>query len=247
MSGTPRYSPGAPERPAFYRFARILVNIVSPLIYKLDIQGTENIPAEGGVLFASNHLSSYDILSVAQQLRRIVHFMAKSEYQENRLLRWLFTSLEGFFVRRGEADIDAIRNCQAILKAGQILLIYPEGHRSDSHALIPAHDGFALIAFRTGTPVVPVATWGSELVFKQGLFRRPTIHVRYSKPIYFVHAGKKATRDELQAATEQTMYTIAGLLPPAYQGVYSDVQEKFPAALVTDASLATTTQTNEQS
>lgn len=220
---TPRYIPGTPERPAFYERLRRMVRAAVVFFFRLDVQGLSNIPADGPVIIAENHLSFWDIPSVALLPKRLIHFMAKIEYANNPFAKWLFTNLEAFFVHRGEGDIEAIRNAQAVLKAGQVLLIYPEGHRSDDHALIQAHEGLALIAYRTGAPVVPTATWGSEQVARGGHFAfwRPTVHIRYGAPLTFVAQGKKATRAELQAATAKIMGTIAAMLPESYRGEYA--------------------------
>jgi 1-acyl-sn-glycerol-3-phosphate acyltransferase len=226
-----RYTPGAPERPAFYERLRAFVNFVHGLFFRLDIQGLENIPADGPVMIVSNHLSFWDIPSLALKPRRMLHYMAKSEYARSKFMYWLFTNLEAFFVDRGEGDMGAIRNSLAVLKAGQVLAIYPEGHRSDDHTMIPAHDGFTLIAFRADVPVIPAATWGSERVGKGGrfLFGAPTIHIRYGKPIHLVPSGKRATREDLAAATELVMGSIAAQMPEAYRGVYAEAARRIAA------------------
>ena len=229
MSATAKFIPGSPERPRFYENLRALVAVVTKFFYALDVQGLENIPVSGPVMLVSNHLSFWDIPSGAVRSRRMVHYMAKSEYAKNGFMRWLFTNLEAFFVNRGEGDIEAIRNSLNVLKAGQILFIFPEGHRSDNHAMIEAHDGFALIAFKAGVPIIPVATWGSEFVGKRGRFAfwRPTIHVRYGKPIHLVASGKKYSRDDLINATQQIMGNIAAMLPPSYRGIYAEAAQPF--------------------
>ncbi|MBA3825085.1 MAG: 1-acyl-sn-glycerol-3-phosphate acyltransferase [Ktedonobacterales bacterium] len=221
------FVPGTPERPAFYERSRFLAKLVQGIFFKLDVQGLENIPADGPVMIVSNHLSFWDIPSLAIRPRRMLHFIAKSEYARNGFMRWLFTNLESFFVDRGESDMGAIRNALAVLKAGQMLAIYPEGHRSDDHAMIPAHDGFALIAFKANVPIIPAATWGSEVVGKGGrfLFAAPTVHVRYGAPIHLMPVGKRATREELTAATEQVMGAIAAQLPTQYRGVYAEAAQ----------------------
>lgn len=232
MSTETSFVPGSPERPRFYERLRAIVNAVGGAIFfKLDVQGLENIPATGPVMVVCNHLSFWDIPSLALKPRRMFHYMAKSEYAKNGFMRWLFTSLEAFFVDRGESDMGAIRNSLAVLKAGQVLMIYPEGHRSDNHAMIPAHDGFALIAFRADAPVIPAATWGSEVVGKGGRFfwARPTIHIRFGAPIHLVPSGKKASREDLVTATEQIMGAIAAQLPANYRGVYADAARRFVA------------------
>lgn len=225
MSATPKFVPGTPERKGFYELCRAIVFVVSTFFFGLDVQGLENIPTSGPVIIVSNHLSFWDIPSLAFKSRRMFHYMAKAEYAKNRLANWVFTKLEAFFVHRGEGDIEAIRNALAVLKAGQVLVIYPEGHRTEEHALIEAHEGFTLIAFKSGAPVIPVATWGSEQTgkgFHYGFFR-PTVHVRYGKPLYLAPAGKKYTREDLMNATKQIMGTIATMLPSNYRGHYADV------------------------
>jgi 1-acyl-sn-glycerol-3-phosphate acyltransferase len=227
MSDTPKFVPGSPERPRFYEFARVIIKIFTPLLYNLKIEGLENVPRTGPILIASNHLSFWDIVSVATYVPRMLHFMAKIEHSQRSFSNWLFTKLEAFFVRRGEGDMDAIRNSLAVLKADQALFIYPEGHRTEDHAMIKAHDGFALIAFKGNVSVLPVATWGSEKVLKKGRIGpwRPTIHIRYGKPITFTPSGKRYTREELEQATTETMKAIAAMLPPEYRGFYADDQK----------------------
>jgi 1-acyl-sn-glycerol-3-phosphate acyltransferase len=228
---TTGFVPGSPEQRGFYERLRVFARVFGSLFFALDVRGLENIPASGPVLVASNHLSFWDIPALALLPRRMFHYMAKSEYARNSFMRWLFIKLEAFFVDRGEGDMGAIRSALAVLKAGQVLVIYPEGHRSDDHALIPAHEGFTLIAFKSGAPVVPVAIWGSEFVGKGGrfLFRRPTIHIRYGTPITLAPSGKKYTKEDLANATNLIMGTIAAMLPSQYRGVYAAEAEQVPA------------------
>ncbi len=230
MSSTGKYIPGSQERPGFYGFTRFVLSIVLPFLFKFDVQGIENIPENGAVLLASNHFSGWDILATAFSMKRMLHFMAKSEYTKSRFLTWLFTKLEAFFVNRGEGDTEAIRNCLAVLKANQALIIYPEGHRSEDHKLIKAHEGFALIALKSGAPVVPVSVWGSELVLRKGYHwpHQPVVHIRFGQPLVFAASGKKYTRADMQSATDDTMRAIAAALPEDYRGVYAQLPE--PAA-----------------
>ncbi len=90
--------------------------------------------------------------------------------------------------------------------------------------MIAAHEGFTLIAFKANAPVLPVATWGSEMVgkgFRFG-FRRPVLHIRYGTLLRLAPSGTRYTREDLAAATRLIMGTIAGMLPPQYRGVYAD-------------------------
>ncbi len=231
MSSSGKYIPGNPERAGFYSFARFVLSLILPFLFKFDVQGAEHIPENGAVLLASNHFSGWDIIATAFSMKRMLHFMAKSEYTKSRFLTWLFTHLEAFFVNRGEGDTEAIRNCLAVLKAQQALIIYPEGHRSEDHALLKAHEGFALIALKSGAPVVPVAVWGSELVLRKGYRwpHRPVVHIRFGQPMLFPASGKKYTRADMQSATDDTMRAIAAALPEKYRGAYAALPDSAAA------------------
>ncbi len=241
-TGRSVYVPGSRERPAFYESLRRVVLVLRHFFFALDVRGLEHIPASGPVILASNHLSFWDIPSVALLPRRLLHFMAKSEYARNPQARWLFTKLEAFFVRRGEGDMEAIRNALAVLKAEQVLIIYPEGHRSETHSLIAAHEGLALIAIKSGAPIIPVATWGSENVGKGGHFAfwRPTIHIRYGPPMRLTATGKRVSKEDLILATNQLMGTIASMLPAQYRGVYAEEATKRETAATPVLSEPTT-------
>ena len=81
------------------------------------------------------------------------------------------------------------------------------------------HAGLGLIALRTGAPVVPVAIWGSEKVFKEF---RPRVTICYGNPMVFKPRGEKITRQDIDETTDQVMHSIASMLPPEYRGVYAE-------------------------
>lgn len=205
------------EWKGFYIFARFVVKVVRPLIAHLSVIGLENVPQSGPVILAVNHIAWIDIPLASVEVPRITHYMAKSELFGLPVLGGIMRWLGAFPVRRGESDREALRISERLLAKGEILVIFPEGHRSGGH-LIKAHPGTSLIALRTGTPVVPVAISGTEHVFKR---LRPHVTVRYGKPFQLEASGARRTRDDLAHSTDLIMYRIAELLPSEYRGEYA--------------------------
>ncbi len=131
------------------------------LFWGLEIKGLENIPPQGGAIIAANHTTWFDPIAIAIALDRPVHFMAKAELFKNPVLRWFFTRVHAFPVRRGVGDRDAIRIAQKRVLGGHLLGIFPEGTRNQGEGdLLPLQGGAALIALKTGVPVIPVVTHG---------------------------------------------------------------------------------------
>ncbi|RAQ96659.1 lysophospholipid acyltransferase family protein [Thermogemmatispora tikiterensis] len=201
-----------------YEILRVLAVLLLAVIARMRPRGRHHIPRQGPYIVASNHLAWTDIPLIPIYLPQKVVYMAKEEVFQGRL-RWLARFLGAFPVRRGEGDRQALRAAETVLKAGRVLVIFPEGTRSRSRTLARAHAGLGMIALRTGVPVLPVAIWGSEDLFKKF---RPEIHIVYGEPLLFKPQGPKITREEIEEATERVMHSIAALLPASYRGVYAD-------------------------
>jgi 1-acyl-sn-glycerol-3-phosphate acyltransferase len=206
---------------AYNWIARGVVRLVMPLVARLRVEGLENIPATGAVILAPNHLNMLDIPAMSLPVPRVVHHMAKYELFQVPLLGGIMRFFGAFPIRRGEGDRDALRQAGEVLAAGQVLVVFPEGHRSDSGALGPGLPGVAMIALRAGAPVVPVAVWGTERTLKRWRFGpfAPVVHVRYGEPVHLVEDGENR-RAALQAGIDTIMQRIAALLPPEYRGLY---------------------------
>src|SRR5262245_21095827 len=167
----------------FYAVARVVVGALVPLVAKLRTEGLENIPKDGPAILASDHISWFDIPLVSVRVPRITHYMAKIELFGIPVLGGILRLLGAFPVRRGEGDREALRTAQRVLQEGNLVVIFPEGHRSGGH-LIEGKSGVALIALRAGVPVIPVAVFGTERIlngFRIGPFA-PRATVRYGKP-----------------------------------------------------------------
>ena len=211
------------ESTLVYEGTRLVAHPVIPLAAQLRVEGLEHIPASGAAILAPNHISSADIPLVAYPIKRHVHFMAKDELFHIPLLRTYIRWLGAFPVRRGESDRDALRTAERLLGEGNVVAIFPEGHRSENRALIEAHAGVAMIAMRASVPIIPVAVWGTEHILKSWnyLWRAPTVHIRYGEPFLPQAAGAKRTSADLKRNTDEIMGRIAAMLPPTYRGVYA--------------------------
>jgi 1-acyl-sn-glycerol-3-phosphate acyltransferase len=206
----------------FYETCRAIARVLVPLLVRLRVTGLENVPATGPVILVSNHLNWTDIPMIGLRLKRLTHFMAKAELFQKAPLKWLVIGLGAFPVRRGEADRQAIKQAEEVLKAGQVLVIFPEGHRSRVRKMIPGLAGAALIAARSGAPIVPIGISGSERFKPWHIwpFRTP-ITLTYGEPFTLSREGGRGHTD-LQGQLEMMMRRIAALIPPQYRGVYGD-------------------------
>lgn len=202
----------------FWVSLRALARLVFFLAFSVRLTGRQNVPKNGPYFLVSNHLAWTDVPLVPSYLSTPVVYLAKEELFLGRL-GWLVRFLGAIPVKRGEADRQLLRASDDLLKRGRVLVIFPEGHRSDNHQLIPAHAGMGMIALRAGVPVVPVAVCGSEHAWKRF---RPRITIAYGEPMDLKPKGAKITKEDIQEATETVMRRIAALLPPAYRGVYGD-------------------------
>lgn len=203
---------------ALYNLIRSFAIAVLTLAGRIRLRGRHNVPRRGPYIIAANHLSWVDIPLVPAYLPGKVVYMAKEEAFESRL-GWLVRFLGAFPVKRGEGDRQALRAAAEQLNNNKVLVIFPEGTRSKTHTMAKAHAGLGMIALRAEVPVVPVAVWGSEKMFRSF---RPTVTISYGKPIVLKPKGNKITREDIDQATETVMREIAAMLPAEYRGVYGE-------------------------
>lgn len=131
-------------------------------------QETENVPRTGGVLICPNHLSDADPAAVAVALPRSAYFMAKAELFDIPVLGVLVRHFRGFPIKRNSADRAALRRAEELLRAGEAVVIFPEGGGNPDGTLQPLNPGAMLIALRTRVPVIPAAVANSNRVWPYG-------------------------------------------------------------------------------
>jgi 1-acyl-sn-glycerol-3-phosphate acyltransferase len=220
--------PPGPRR----RAVRALMEGVWRVMTTQETLGRENLP-EGPCLLICNHLSNADGFTLYRALRpRRVLFLAGVKLRSTVMTRLGTETVDTIFIRPGSPDVEALRKSVEALKAGESVLIFPEGSRSRTGGLLRGKKGVALIARRAGVPVVPVALTGTERFMPindrdmggERLHRAP-LRVRFGGPFRVeelateVAAGPE--EDERQALVDAMMRRVAELLPPEYRGVYA--------------------------
>jgi len=191
---------------------------------KIDsIEGAENIPARGPGIIYFNHTSLIDSVTVVKSVPRDVVPVARFDFT-NVPLWGVFPKLWGAIpIRRGEADRSALEQAASVLEAGELLLLAPEGTRSP--AMGRAKDGMAYLAARTGAPLIPAAVEGTEGFpsIDPRRWAMPGARIRIGRPFRFRIPSGRVPRERLRKMTEEAMYRLAALLPPARRGVYADL------------------------
>src|SRR5512138_1438130 len=164
---------------------RKLVHIALNTLARGEFIGAENIPPNGGVIFATNHMSRIDIpLLFDNPVRPDITALVTDKYQAHAFFRWFTRTAEGIWIDRTKADFTAFRQAAEVLQAGKALGIAPEGTRSEDRALLEGKSGTALLALRTGMPVIPTAIEGSELaVGSWKRLRRAHLITHFGKPL----------------------------------------------------------------
>ena len=190
------------------------------------MQGRDNMPASGPLIVISNHLSNLDPPIVSAVLKRRPNFLAKKELFSNPAFAWFLRSYGAFPVHRRGADLAALNWGVARLKAGEVLVVFPEGTRSRGEGLLKGQSGAALLAKLSGATVLPMAITGSEPL--QNMLRvfcpAARIRVVVGRPFTVKAPEGKPERDRLEKTTREMMARIASLLPESHRGAYaSDV------------------------
>jgi len=191
-----------------YSLVAVLSRPVLNGLYRLRAEGVEDLPAEGGYVLACNHVSSFDPWPIGMPLypRRQLRFMAKSE-----LYWWPLTYvLNGagaFPVRRGQNDTEAIETAVELVRAGEIVAMFPEGTRR-TKGLVKKFEarprsGAARIALEAGAPLVPAAVKGTD-----GLMRFRRLHVAYGRPVDIDDLRGHDAATAAQEATVRLMQRI---------------------------------------
>lgn len=195
------------------------------LLCRVDGSQLARIPEQGPLILVTNHVNFLDapLLYTHLQPRPLAGF-AKAETWDNPALAVLANLWGAIPLQRGEVDLAALRAALDALKTGCILGVAPEGTRSGNGHLQEGQSGIVLLALRTEAPILPLASYGGER-FRHNLtrLRRTEVHVRVGHPFYLAPPRGRLTRQVRQQITDEIMYQLAALLPPAYRGIYADL------------------------
>jgi len=190
------------------------------------VEGVERVPASGPVLLASNHLSYFDPIAVANLTDlagRRVRYLAKAELFRNRLLGAALRSMGQIPVERGTGDTSALDAAADALRRGECVHVFPEGTISDDLEPMAGKTGLARLARAAAVDVVPVGLWGTHRVMpprgrKGKRFRTPvTIVVGETIPVG-PNANPRETTDRIMAAICAAVAEARRLYPPPPAG-----------------------------
>jgi 1-acyl-sn-glycerol-3-phosphate acyltransferase len=217
--------------------------LAGPFLYTLwrpEIIGSEHIPASGGAILASNHLSIVDSIFLPLMVDRPVTFAAKSEYFTgtrpiDRLTGAYLRATNQISVDRAEAraGMEMLDAALALLRQGALFGIYPEGTRSPDGRLYRGRPGVGWLALNSGVPVIPVAMSGTDHVLPPGrkVPRVGKIKIRVGEPLTFesVKTLPSASRQR-RAITDEVMNAIQALSGQEYVAMYASVRKEELAA-----------------
>lgn len=190
-------------------FYALLYSIAWPffsLFHPCKAVGREHIP-EGGALVCANHTALCDplLLAFAFHRKNQVRVMAKAELIAVPVIGWLLNKAGVFAVERGKSDVGAIKKAMKFLKSGEKVLLFPEGTRvKDGETGGEAKTGAAMLAVRTGVPILPV-----YIPEKKRWFRPTTVVI--GEPYYPETAEKRATSEEYHAIADEMMARVRAL------------------------------------
>jgi 1-acyl-sn-glycerol-3-phosphate acyltransferase len=223
-----------------YQASRVLVGPLLRLLARPDVTGTDHIPASGGAILASNHLSIVDSFFLPLVVQRPVTFAAKSEYFTGTRLSQRVAGAYLRATKQLSVDRSAARAAQGMLEAalgllrgGALFGIYPEGTRSPDGRLYRGRTGIGWLALNSGVPVLPVAMIGTELILPPGhkVPRPGRVEIRIGSPLTFEsYRGQPAGARQRRAVTDEVMQAIHKLSGQEYVPVYASARKEELAA-----------------
>jgi 1-acyl-sn-glycerol-3-phosphate acyltransferase len=205
----------------------LIIRVYTRIACRIDAPDLQKVPMQGPLIVISNHTGQIEVpLLFAHLQPRKLTGWAKIEAWDNKFLNWVFGVWGMIPVRRGEADLQALKSALRALEKGYIFGVAPEGTRNRNGVLIRAQPGTVTLALHTGAPVLPVAHWGGEKLMKNlKHFKRTDFHIRAGEPFKVDTQGIKVTGEIRQQIVDDMMYEIARLIPEEYRGVYSDLSK----------------------
>ena len=197
-----------------------ILRAVFSVFMDMRVEGLENLPSDGSVIVACNHVTNFDVFPMQLALPRPIFYMGKMELFQNPVTDVLFRNLGAFPVNREKKDPWAYNHALKVLGHHQTLGMFPEGTRSKGRGLGVAKTGVARMSIETDTPIVPMALAGSDKFFKH-FPRRTRVTVKLL-PAILPLPGETPL-----ALTDRLMFMLAAALPSDMRGVYAETPKGF--------------------
>lgn len=203
------------------------------ILFRPKVKGLRNVPGNGPLIIASNHLSFSDSIFMPLVVPRKVTFLAKSEYFTSPGPKGLLKKLT--FIALGQVPVDrsggrrseaALITGLKILAEGKCLGIYPEGTRSPDGRLYKGRTGIARLAIESGAPIIPVAMFNTEKIQPTGTVVPKVMRVGmiFGEPMYF--EGDSTDLLHLRVVTDKIMSTIQEMSGQEYVDIYATKAKK---------------------
>jgi 1-acyl-sn-glycerol-3-phosphate acyltransferase len=211
------------------RLVTVWLRVMLHFLCRIDAAQLARVPRQGPLILAANHVNFLDVPVLFTQLMpRPLWVLAKAETWDNPAIGWLFDVMGGgrnaIPLRRGEADIDALRQALAALEQGGIMCVAPEGTRSGNGCLQRGQPGVVMLALHSRAPILPMVYFGGERLRNnlRGL-RRTDFHICVGNPFYLEASSRRVTHEIRQQMVDEIMWQMAALLPSEYRGAYADL------------------------
>lgn len=204
-----------------------IIRVYTRITCRIDAPDLDKFPLHGPVIAIANHTGQIEVPMLFAHLQpRKLTGWAKIEAWDNWFLHWVFGVWGAIPVRRGAADMNALKLALKALEEGKIFGLAPEGTRNKTGKLIRAMPGTVIIALHSGAPIIPIAHWGGEVYLRNlKRLKRTDFHIRVGEPFKINVDGLKVTGEIRQEIVDDMMYELAKLLPEEYRGVYSDLSK----------------------
>jgi 1-acyl-sn-glycerol-3-phosphate acyltransferase len=210
---------------------KVILGLLMRVLYRPVVEGAQDIPGDGPVILAGNHVTFIDSIFLSLAVERQVYFIGKDEYVtgkglKGRLMAWFFTTCGMIPVDRdgGHGGVAALMTGRRVLEEGRIFGIYPEGTRSPDGRLYRGRTGIARLTLMTGAPVVPFAMIGTDKVQPggSGMLRIAPVTIRFGRPLDFSrYDGMDRDRYVLRAVTDEVMSEVMRLGGQEYVDMYA--------------------------
>ena len=213
----------------FIRTTAFVSRTITRSLTRVRVTGAlDAIPRSGALIIASNHASNADGVVIGawltRRLGRRIHWLGKREMTEWPIVGPFVLAGSVHPVDRGNVEIDVFRLLLRILEADNVIVVFPEGTRSADGAMQAAKDGVAMLAIKSGAPILPVGVVDTDRFWPKGRIPRigGRVELRVGEPFLLadVLPAGLDRRAAKTAATELIMRRIAALLPARQQGVY---------------------------
>ncbi len=198
-----------PEDSIWKKFQRRLawnvLRVFYRVVYRIKVEGIENIPKEGSFVMCGNHIDFVKVPVIVLFSPRKINFIGKAELFDNPILAWLGNLFDVIPVKRGKQDVESMKRSLKVLNKGEGLGLFPEGTTRGLEKGVKVKNGAAFMALRTGKPIVPV---GVEVTEGFGA----KITVRYGEPLdYSEYKSRTPDKETLDKVTKEMMDVIIKL------------------------------------